>query len=101
MADTNLTVISNRTGDAEGLKAKTDFLSSLSSTCYLILNSNSAAYNISPSSIFKADRLNALNDIVSINACFIADFLCLFNGGNAVLIKLCIYLIYSSFIAFK
>ena len=97
MTDTNLSVVGNRAGDTEGLKTKTDFFSSLSSVLNLFLNSDCAAYNVSPASIFKADRLNALNDVISINACLITDFLSFLNGGDAVLFKLSINLVNSSF----
>ena len=74
MAKTNLTVVSNRTGNAERLKTYTDFFSSFGSRCNLIFNSNSTAYNISPSSVFKADWLNAFNNVISVNTGIIANF---------------------------
>ena len=101
MTETYLTVISNRTGNAERLKTYTDFFGSLSSGLNLIFECDSTTYNISPSSVFKADRLNAFNDIVSVNTGFVANFFSLFNGGNTVFCEFCVNLIYSSVLTFK
>ena len=101
VTETDLSVVGNRAGNAEGLKSETDFLCSLGGALYAVLKSDGASDNISPCGILKADRLNALYYAVSVNSGLVADFLRLFDRGNTVLLKLGVDLIYSSFITFK
>ena len=101
MTETDLSVVGNRAGNAERLKSETDFLSSFRGALDAVLKSYCAADDISPSGVLKADGLNALNYAVSVNSGLVADFLCLFDRGDTVLLKLGVDLIYSSFVTFK
>ena len=73
MAKTDLTLVSNRAGDTESLKSLTDSSSSVSSLCAALLDSDSAAYCVSPLSVLEADRLNALNELVDVKTLSLAD----------------------------
>ncbi len=75
----NLTVFSNRAGDAERLKTDTDCSSSVSSLNTALLDSNSAAYSVSPNCVFKADRLSFSYDLIAVDTLSKCDFLALFD----------------------
>ena len=79
MTKTNLSVISNRTGDAECLKTDTDSGSSISSLNATLLDSDSATYCVSPNSVFKADGLSFSNDFIAVNTLSKSDFLTFFD----------------------
>ena len=101
VTDTDLSVVCDRTRDAEGLQAETDFLRCVGSCLYTVLNRDCRADDVGPTGIFKTNWLNALYQIVYINPLVIADLLGLFDRSDAVLVQLCIDLVDSSFIAFK
>ena len=87
VAETNLTLIGNRAGDAESLKAFTDSSSSVSSSCAALLYSDSAAYSVSPLSVFKTDRLDALYKLVDVKSLSLANISTLFDRADAVFLK--------------
>ena len=83
MAKTYLTVIGNRTGDAEALQTDTDVLGSLNSalvtSLLTLLESDGATYYVSPLGVLKADRLSLLTSLVRINAITVTNLVSLFN----------------------
>ena len=101
VADTNLTVVGNRTGNTEGLQAEADLFCCVSCVCYAVLDGDCRADNVCPTCVFKADRLNALYHVIYINALFVTNLFCLFNRGDAVLFQLSIDLVDSSLITLK
>ena len=84
VAEADLTVFSNRARDAECLQADADSGSSVSSLRAAHLDSNRAAYGVSPLCVLKADRLCFLYDGVRVDALLFADGLALINGIDAV-----------------
>ena len=85
MAETNLTVFSNGSGDTESLETDTDSGSSVSSLGAALLDCDSSAYSVSPLCVFERDRLGFFDDLVRINALSIANFFAFVDGRNAVL----------------
>ena len=74
VTETYLTLVSNGAGDTESLKSLTDSSSSVSSSCAALLDSDSAAYCVSPLSVFKTDRLDAFNELVDVEALSLTNF---------------------------
>ena len=68
VAKADLAVIGDGAVDAERLQAFADGGSSLSSGLDALLHCDGRAYRVSPARIFKADGLNALDDLVRIKA---------------------------------
>ena len=66
VSQTHLAVLGNRAGDAEGLKADADGLGSLSSGLHVLLQGDSRAHAVGPAGIFKADGLDALDDLIGV-----------------------------------
>ena len=87
VTETNLTLISNRTGDTESLEAFADCSSSVSSSCAALLYSDSAAYCVSPLCIFKTDRLDALNELIDIQTLCLTYVSALLDGADAVVLE--------------
>ena len=98
MAKTNLSLVSYRTRDTESLKSLTDSSSSVSSSCAALLDSDSAAYCVSPLSVLKADRLNALNELINVKTLSLAYVSTLFDSVDTVLIDNSKDLLFSSLI---
>ena len=101
MSDTNLTVISHRTWDAEALQTDTDSLSSLSSSLHALLDGDSSTANISPFGILKADTLSVLANLIRINTCFFANLISLFDILDTILVKRSNHLLDTALLAFK
>src|SRR5574344_1205075 len=87
MTDTNLTVVGNRTGDAEALQTDTDSLGSLGSTLHALLDGDSSTTYVCPLGILKADTLSVLANLVRINTNTIANLISLFDILYTVFIK--------------
>ena len=98
MAKTYLTTVSNGTRDAECLQADTDCCSSLGSLAAVLLDRNGSTNGVCPLCIFEADRLNAFDQLIYINAGSLCDLLALFDGRNAILFQTSKDLRLSSFI---
>ncbi len=98
VTETNLTLVSNRTGDTESLEAFTDSSSSVSSLCAALLDSDSAAYSVSPLSILEADRLDAFNELVYIETLCLTYLSTLFDRVDAVFLDNSKDLLFTSFI---
>src|SRR5574344_313730 len=96
MTYTYITVISHRAWDAECLKTNTDSLSCVCSVLAALLDSDGCAYHVSPLCIFKADTLSLFASHVWIETCLFADFVSLFDRGNAVLLESSKYLLHAA-----
>jgi hypothetical protein len=109
VAEADLAVVSNGARYAESLEAFADSLGSVSSSLAALLDSDSSAEGVSPLSVLESDRLEALYDLVGINALLVADLLGfvqildliflanLIDGVNAALIAFkCCHCIHSS-----
>ena len=101
VAQAHLPVLGNRTGDAEGLEAHTDALGGLGGGLDALLQSDGRAHAVGPAGILKADGLDALDDVVGVEAGGLADVAALLHAGNSVLRQDGIDLVDSSFVAFK
>ena len=101
VAETNLTVFSNGTGDAEALQTDTDSGSGVCSLGATLLDCDSSAYGVSPLCVLKCDRLGLLYDLVGVDALSRTDFLALIDGGNAVFFQSCENFRLASFITLK
>ena len=64
MAKANLSLISNRAGDTEGLEALSDGCGSVSGLTAAFLNGNGCTHCICPAGILKADGLDLLYLVV-------------------------------------
>ena len=101
MAQTNLTVVSNGTRNAERLQADADCLSSVGCIGAALLDCDCSAYYVSPAGILECDRLYRLNGSCRINALILTDLSSLFQACNAVLSQNSIDLLDSSFVTLK
>ena len=98
MAQTYLTAVSNGTRDAECLKADTDGSCCVGCSAAVFLDGDGCAYGVSPFCVLKADRLNAFDQLVNVNAGSLGDFLALFDGRDTLLLEASKNLRFSSFI---
>ena len=87
MADTNLTVVSYRTRDAESLQTDTDSFSSFSSVCATFLDSDCTTYHIRPFCIFKTDRLSFFTRFIRIKSMSFTDSVSFFDIFDAVSVQ--------------
>ena len=87
VADTNLAVVGNRTGDTEALQTLTNIVGSLNSVLCLFLQSDSGTYYISPLCVLKANHLCFLTSLVRIDAGCITNLISLFDGGDTVAVQ--------------
>ena len=101
VAKPNFAVICNRAGDTEGLESFADGFRRVRRLSVTLLDRDGRAGDVRPACIFKTDGLNAFYDTIDINALFIADCLCLFDGRDSILVQSGIDLIDSSLITFK
>ena len=98
MAKAYFTGISNGTGNTESLKSFADCCSCVSCSLTALLNCNCSAYNVSPASIFKADRLDFLNLVIYVKSSVFCDFFSFFKGSDAVAVQYGIDFINTSFL---
>ena len=68
VAQTDLTLLSDRTGDGESLQALADSSCTLGSIGQAALHSDGGAQGISPDSVIKADGLHTADDLVAVDA---------------------------------
>ena len=101
VAQAHLAVLGNRAGDAEGLQALADGLGSVGSGGHVLLQSDGGAHAVRPGGVLKADGLDALDDVVGVEASGLADVAALLHAGNSVLSQDGIDLVDSSLVAFK
>ena len=101
MAQAHLPVLGHGAVDAEGLQADADGLGGLSGGLNALLQRNGSAHGVGPASVLEADGLNALDDLVGIEALSLADLAALFHRGNAILGQDAVDLVDSSLVTFK
>ena len=101
VTQTNLTLVGNGTGDAERLQTLADAGSSLGGGLHALLQRNSGAQLIGPLRIFEADGLNALDDLISVNALAVVVSLQLVPIGEAVLLQNRLQLRHAAFVVLK
>lgn len=85
MAESDLTVFGDRTGNTKRLKTYTDSGSRLGSALYAFFKSDGTAYRICPDSVFKAYRLRLTYDSVTVNSLCKRDLFTFLNRFNTVL----------------
>ena len=101
VSETDLSVLGDRTGDAERLQTDADRSRRIGSLGAARLDGDRRAYGVRPDRVFKADGLRAAHDLVAIDALGKADLFALFDGGNAVLFEDAVDLIDPPLISFK
>ena len=101
MAATDFTVFSDRTGDAEGLEADTDGLSSFYSRPCISFNGDSSANGVGPAGIFKGNGLYVFDDFIRIQSCSGTDIAAFFYTADTVFFQYAEDFINSSVVAFK
>ena len=101
MAQTDLAVLGDGAVDAEGLEADADHLGGLGGRLYARLERDGRAHGIRPAGVFKADGLDALDDLIRVKALGLADLAALFDGRDAVLSEDAVDLVDSSLVVFK
>ena len=101
MAKTYFTMICNRTRYAESLEAFTNSFGSVNSLRAALLDCDSSTERICPGSVIKCDWLEILYDLACLNTFFVADFLCIFNGCDTILLADFVNFINTAFIAFE
>ena len=101
VAQTNLTLVGNGTGDAERLEAFADALGSLGSGLDALLQRDGGAQLVGPLRVFKGDGLDALDDLVGVNALGVVVGLQLIKILEAVLLENRLELGHATFITFK
>ena len=79
VAETNLTVVGNGAGNAEGLESLTDCSCCIGSLYATLFECDCAADSVCPDSVFKTDGLSASYNFVNINSFCKGDVLTLFN----------------------
>ncbi len=85
VAEADLAVVGDRTGDAEGLQADADRFGGVGGLVAAFLDGDRGADDIGPGGVLKGDRLGVLADFVWIDALGVADRLGFLDGGNAIL----------------
>ena len=101
VTETNLTLISNRTRNAECLEAFADCSGSVGSSGAVLLDSDSAAYCVSPLSVLEADGLDLLNFMIDVKTLCLADVGTFLDGVDAVVLQNSKDLGFASVVGFK
>ena len=101
VAQTDLAVLGDGAVDAEGLKTHADHLGSLGSGLHAGLERDGRADGVRPAGVFKADGLDALDDLIRVKALGLADLAALFDGRDTVLSEDAVDLVDSSLVVFK
>ena len=101
VADTYLTVVGDRSCDAECLQALADSLCGVGSRRAALLDCDSRAYDVCPLGILEADRLSLLAHLVGVDTFLIADALGLLDALYAVLRKHSVDVVDSALVALK
>ena len=101
VTDTDLAVICDGAVDAEALKTYADIAGSLFSVLCACFQGDSCADAVCPADVLKADGLNALGDLIGIEACLLAELAAFLDGSDSVLSKYGVYFADSAIIVFK
>ena len=79
VSETNLTGVSNGSGDTECLESLSDSSCSVSSLAASLLDSDGSTYGVCPLSIFEADGLDSLDQMINIKSCVFGDLFSLID----------------------
>ena len=101
VADTDLTLVSDGTGNTESLQAYADPFCCLCSGLRVLFHGDRRSELICPFDILEADGLCTLNDAVGIHALAVCKSLYILKALEAVLVKNGLQLRHTSFIVFK
>ena len=97
VTQTNLAVLGNGAGHAEGLEALADDSGGLRGVLGALLDGESAAEGVGPLGVLERDGLDALDDLARIDA----DLLGLLEGGDAVLSEARVDLVDAALVTFE
>ena len=101
MAESDLTVIGDRTGDAEALQAFANIFCSLDCIFCLFLQRDGGAYDIGPLRVFEAYHLGLLTSLVRIETCCVTDLVGFFDILDAVFVERSENLLDTAVLTFK
>ena len=101
VAKADLAVFGDGAVDAEGLQAFADLLGGLGGGGDTGLQRDGCADGVSPAGVLEADGLDALDDLIRIEALRLAQLAALLDGADAILRKNAVDLVDSSFVTFK
>ena len=101
VTETDLAVLGNRAGNAEGLESLADSGCSVCCLGAALLDSDSCAYGVCPYCVLEADRLCRANDIIAVDTLVEGDLLALVDRGDTVFFQCVEDLSLASFITFK
>ena len=87
VAKTNLTVVGNRTRDAECLQTHADSLCTISSSLAAALDGDGSTANVCPLCILEADTLSVLTHLIRINTCSLANLVSLFYALDTLSVE--------------
>ena len=85
VADADLAVLGDGAVDAEGLQADADGLGGVGGVGHAGLEGDGCAHAVGPACVLEADGLDALDDLIGIEAGFLADLAAFLDGADAVL----------------
>ena len=101
VAEANLALVGDGTGDAERLKTLADALGGFGGGGHAFLHRDGGAQFVGPLHVFKADGLGALHDGIRVHALGVVIGLDLVKVLEAVLVKHRLELRHTTFIVFK
>ena len=101
VAKADLAVLGDGAVDAEGLKTHADHLGGFGRGLHAGLDGDGRADGVRPAGVFKADGLDALDDLIRVKALGLADLAALFDGRDTVLSEDAVDLVDSSLVVFK
>ena len=101
MADADLAALRDGAVDAEALQTDADIAGGFLGVLRPGLQGDGRADAVGPADVFKADGLDALGNLIGIEAGGFADLARLFHGGDAVLGKNAVDLADAAIVVFK
>ena len=101
MPQTHLPVVCHGAGDAEGLEADADGGGGVCGGLDALLHGDGGAHGVGPAGVLKADGLDALDDLVGVEAQIVADGAAFLDGTDAVFGQNAVDFVDTSFVAFK
>ena len=84
MTYTHLTIIRNRSGNAEGLQAFTKGCCNVNSFGFAFFDGNGCPYRVCPAGILKTDRLDIFDNFGNIHTIGITNFFSLFQAFHTI-----------------
>ena len=101
MAQAHVALLGHGAGDAESLESYADGLGGVGGGLHVLLYSYGAAQGIGPAGVLKCDGLNALYDIIGVEALGFAELTSLLQAAQAVLGETFLNFGHPSLFAFK